>query len=130
MLLRFFTFLLFLTMLFPAGVFGAVSHRCGMEKSVSRMSCCQGVENTRLAHDGIDQLMHHCQREASQAPFQLATVSQKVQPDAAHLADITVNTLLSLRPSQGAYNSFHRLDISYLPGESAPVFLRICSFLI
>lgn len=130
MRLRFLTLLLILAMLFPAGVFGAVLHRCGMEKSASSMSCCQGTENNRPEGDGFDQWTHHCQWAASKSPSQLATVSQKVQFDAAHLADIRTTPSFFLRLTEGIFKTLRYQVASHPPGGSAPVFIRVCSFLI
>lgn len=94
------------------------------------MSCCQGTENNRSEVDGIDQLTHHCQWATSQPPSQLATVSQKVQLDAAHLADIRTTPSFFLRLTEGIYNTFRYQVAFHPPGGSAPVFLRVCSFLI
>jgi len=128
--IRFFTLLLILAMLFPAGVFGAVLHRCGMEKSVSVMSCCQGTENNRSEVDSFDQLSHHCLRVANQIPAQLATVNQKVQLDVADLADIGKNFPVFLRLGEVIYRAHHYQEASYPLCGGALIFLRICSFLI
>lgn len=131
MLLRLLTSLLLVSLLFPAGVFGAVVHRCqrGLKLPVSTSSCCQAAANSRAASGGIVQLEHHCQKEAAPAS-QLATVNPKLQIDAAHTVESGILSVASLRLAH------HSLGFSPFPamtrpvGGGPPVFLRTCSFLI
>lgn len=131
MLLRFFTSLLLLTMLLPVGVFGAGTHRCEGEKSVSKMSCCQGSEYGHLAANDSDQLTHRCQIQAVTVVQQPASLSHKAQIDAASFVDAdfsTIPTLLRLT-EHFCNTSFPRVSHHSSRGK-APVFLRTCSFLI
>lgn len=130
MLLRFFTSLLLLAMLLPVGVFGAVTHRCEVEISVSRMSCCQGAEYDRLAADDADQLTHRCQIETATVVQQPASLSHKTQIDAAPLVGVDISSLPTLRLAEQPRNVSSTQVSHHSSGGKAPVFLRTCSFLI
>ncbi|APG27191.1 hypothetical protein A7E78_04680 [Syntrophotalea acetylenivorans] len=130
MLLRFFTSILLLAMFLPVGVFGAVIHRCETEKSVVRMSCCQGAENDRLTADGVEQLTHRCQIQTAPVVQQPASLSHKIEIDAASLVGVDISTIPSLRLTASIHQiSSVRVSL-YSPGGGAPVFLTTCSFLI
>lgn len=131
MLLRLLTFLLLVSLLFPAGVFGAVVHRCqmGVKARVSNSPCCQALMSIRATSGDIVQLEHHCQKEAAPVS-QLATVNPKLQIDAAHAVESGILSVAALRLVN------HSLGFSPFPamtrpaGGGPPVFLRTCSFLI
>ncbi len=130
MLLRFFTSILLLAMLLPVGVFGAVIHRCETEKSVAKMSCCQGAENDRLTADGVEQLTHRCQVQAAPVVQQPASLSHKIEIDAASLVGVDISSIPSLRLTAPIHKISPVRVSLYSPGGGAPVFLRTCSFLI
>jgi len=130
MLLRFFTFFLLLTMFFPAGVFGAVEHGCGMDKSAPTMSCCQGFENNRHSVDGVAQLTHHCSQDLAPIAQPSAAVNSKIQIDTAPLAEIGIVSIFFQRLTANPLQTYFIRVMSHPPGEAAPVFLRTCSFLI
>jgi hypothetical protein len=130
MLTKLFTFLLLVTLFFPASVLGGFAHRCQPTDQLSRISCCQGTKSRQPAQAPYKQLSHRCDIDLTASGQQLATVCQKHLIDDALAAEAVVSTSALFHLPASPNSSFPIGLYLYPSGNGPPTFLRNGSFLI
>lgn len=130
MLTKLFTFLLLVTLFFPASVLGGFAHRCQPTDQLSRISCCQGTKSRQPAQAPYKHLSHRCDIDLTGSGQQLATVCQKNLIDDAQATEAVESSSVLFQLPASPSSSFP-IGLQRHPfGNELHAFLLNCSFLI